>query len=712
MINSSQLLLVLKGNGIDKNSSRESVVSVLNSLGYSELGKQEALVLLEQQGWFGGTPIASFTPTPVAAPVPTSEPRYPLTSSPSKIHFLSIGIGLGIMLLIGGGVTYAYLQHIGPFSVTSYTEENIFSEMLLKFNQIDTAKYAISGALDVVPRDEDAKPFVVDTSRSNELIKKYTNDSKRLENAGKIIQALNQSVGYYPYFQDDQPSAIKTSYPAVITASDLKSRNYNQSVSIVDPVTKVAYEYKRVENGNNFNLIVNFETEDAVAAIKRYNYKPEHTIISGKSVTFTQASSEYIYMPSEPPKPFLLEISDSLRNMPSDVSAKIGVTALSEIKPTGLADWLFNVNAEGDFGDLTYKVNVDATKKNSDYFVKVNNMPSLFLFGDLGMIKGKWIKISSNVATSSDSYSNLSWLKNGIPEVEESYKENREKFVAFLKKVVTIADEEKLIRFKEKPRNETVDGQKLVRYDLGLKKEAIVPFYQRIQKEIENNPEFSDYSDIVDKGLIEYLQSTEFKEIFDYFDKNNSFVVWTDVAGFPVIMQNSMRVVPPDTATQLADKQITLVFKVALSDINKTINIEVPNEFITIEKLIKDYEKNQPVSLQSSVVNIRSNLGNIRAFAEIAYDENNGYGTKAFPIGSCKSTSGTLFAEPRILESLKAATNEDISKATCASTMINGRVIHWAISVPYPDNPEFSWCADSQGNSTQIDGKITAERCN
>ena len=261
MIDISHLLLILKVNKIDKTASRESLDNVLSSLRYTEADKQEAFTLLQQQGWFTDTPISPSIPASIPAtpatvsPVITAPPKpaYTLPSNRSKIPFLSIGISLAVLLVLGGGVAYAYMLRIGPFSISSYTEENIFSGMLLKFNQIETAKYSASGALSVVPRDKDAKPFVIDTAQRKELMGKYTNDIKRFKDATEIIRVLNQGAGYSSYFQTDESSATKP-YPASITTAGIKSKSYIKTVSTEDPVTKKAYEYKIVENGKFVRL--------------------------------------------------------------------------------------------------------------------------------------------------------------------------------------------------------------------------------------------------------------------------------------------------------------------------------------------------------------------------------------------------------------------------------------------------------------------------
>lgn len=111
------------------------------------------------------------------------------------------------------------------------------------------------------------------------------------------------------------------------------------------------------------------------------------------------------------------------------------MSASSDLKSEN-SGWSFNINAEGDFGDLTYKVNADALKIDKDYYFRINNIPSLFLFGDLASLKGKWVKIPTEVSSSSpnESYSIIGYISKKIPEYEKSYKGNKQNLIELTKK--------------------------------------------------------------------------------------------------------------------------------------------------------------------------------------------------------------------------------------------------------------------------------------
>jgi hypothetical protein len=590
--------------------------------------------------------------------------------SANSPRVISKKIKLGLIIfslfvLVGGFFAYAYVQKIGPFSPQIYSENNFFSGLLGKFSQIKSSSYVVSGDLNVGDRDNDAQPFSIsEASNSVELKQKYYYDNQRLNNVSDIISRLNSLVGYSIY---DPLMVVKKSYPTSI--GNIFSGSYNPG-SVVDPATGNNYIYQVTDGGKNFLLTITFETDVAINAIKNsYKYDAVNTIIDGKKVSFTKNTSSNIYMSSEPPKPFLIELSESMKTLPPDFSAKASFGVSSEVKSVEeIPDWLFNFNAEGDFGDLTYKVNAEALKKDKNYYLKINNFPNLFFF-DIGAIKGKWISFPSTIDSneSQNNYSELSYLKEYIPEVEKEYKENSEKAIKLIKKITTIADEQKLIKFKSRPKVEKIDNRQLIKYELSIKKEVILPFYTKVQEEINKDPDFFEYANMVDQGLMDYLKSDEFNEIFDFFDKNNTFTFWTDMNGFPAIAQTAMRVVSPDEVTQLKDKQINIVFKMIVSKINEAVKIEAPVESLTIDEAADTLFGGAQNDAKDA--RIKAAMDQIKSEAEI-FKKNNGYynntGNK-INLSSCAPIAKTMLEPNSDFKSLC----DDIQMQGSGSLTIN-----------------------------------------
>lgn len=221
-----------------------------------------------------------------------------------------------------------------------------------------------------------------------------------------------------------------------------------------------------------------------------------------------------------------------------------------------------------------------------------------------------------------------------------------------------------------------------------------------------------DYSAAADQGLLEYLQSDEFNQIYDYVDKNVQFLFYADSQGYPAIIEEKMRIVPPDTAVQLKDKQVNIIFKMTFNDVNKPVNIQVPENARPLSEVMAEFEKNQYGYDASGESQMKANLASIRAQAEIVYSSSkNSYGTKAFALGSCKQTSGTMFGNGDLFKQIQDATKNNPSTATCVSKGTSGNIQSWALSAPLSSDPTYSWCVDSAGSSKQIKGAITSDSC-
>ncbi len=548
--------------------------------GFSELGHAPVTSPLQINPQTIGQPIIQETEplrnsqsyTPLSTNDQTSENS--TYAEPNHKNRSGLGLALfvfGLIIILGSAVAYGYIMKIGPFaSVVPYTEDNLFSGLLTSSNLINSATYEFKSALTINPRDANAMSWKGTDKPNPDLDAKYKRDYKRSEAIADILGEL---------------TGKKIPYPATIQEAISYSSSSYYRIEINDPTTNKPFEYKATENGNNFSITVTFETDNAISAIKKaYKYSSTSTPISNKQVTFTKNSANYFYLPSTLPKPLILQLEESFNYLPPGTSGDFSISATADRNEQN-TDWKFNVTANGDFGDLTYKVNLDTLRKNKNYYFKINNFPDIFLafIPSIAALKGSWIKIAGNsTSTAPLSLDPLSMLAKEIPEAEESYKKNKQEFVDALKKTAEIADSENLISFKNSPKSEQVDRRNLYRYDLKINKEAILPFYKKILSE---NKKINDSWPILDDGYVAYLESSEFSEIFDFYDKNTSLTLWVDQNGFPAILSYDIRVTPPDSAIQLKEKQINIVLKLTLTDINESIDIEEPKDAKSLEDL-------------------------------------------------------------------------------------------------------------------------------
>lgn len=633
----------------------------------------------------------------------------PVTPKQSYLKYL---VALVVILLLGG-LAYYLLTKSHVFSEKAqYNENNFLSGIMEKIGEMKSSTYSASVSLNVSPRDKDAKPFVTKVSNTDDLREKYQNDSARARDISSIIWTLKSS------------KKIPDTVEQIYTDPNNTGFYYGSNRSVKDPKTNQNYKYKLIDNGKDFELTVDFETNEAINSIKKYNnlyagkdtvpaygYSATSTTITGNSVTFRKDSVYGFYIPTEPPQPLLVQMSEGLKMLPKDVSASLAFSATVD-KQKENTDWLFNFDAKGDFGDLTYRVNADASKVGKDYYFKVNNIPSLL--GDLSSLKGQWIKVSASYLNSSSTQggysSTVSYLSKSLPDYEKEYKKNRERNQKMMTLAVKTAEETNLITFNGNPASVEIDGVKLMKYEVKFKKDSILEFYKKFTEAVKNDKDlYPDYSNTLDdQGMLEYLESQEFSDVFDYFDKNTTLTFWINNQGFVEKVEEKLRIVPPDTALQLKDSQINLIFDLQLSKINESVNIEVPKDYKTIEDVIKSLEKNYTSSSSNAVLaSLKANLSNSRVEAELVYDKVKGYGTKSFKLGPCKKTPNTLFGDDVMFKAITSATNNKPETATCSSDTKS-----WAISAPYPDNSKYSWCVDGNGANKQISGSIKGNTCN
>jgi hypothetical protein len=173
-----------------------------------------------------------------------------------------------------------------------------------------------------------------------------------------------------------------------------------------------------------------------------------------------------------------------------------------------------------------------------------------------------------------------------------------------------------------------------------------------------------------------------------------------------------MRIVPPDSARQLTEKQILLITKLSLTDINDPKEIKAPTDAVPLNEVVKDYDggivENSlgDARQRAETAALKSNVNSIRTAAELAYDKSKGFGVIAFPLGPCKKTPQTLFADVGVAKSIESATKNNMSLATCSSSKTS-----YAVSVPLPHKKDFSYCVDSTGSAVEILGKLEGNTC-
>ncbi len=423
----------------------------------------------------------------------------------------------------------------------------------------------------------------------------------------------------------------------------------------------------------------------------------------------------------------LSNIGEYVSMMPLNTKGKITLSASSEVKPGILANWSLNIDIEGTMSDVSYKMNIDALKKENNYYVRVNDFPTLFFVEQLNSIKNKWIIIPtetlSKSATTEAKETDSEQIEKGdtkkniqatMEKSAEIYKKNKTLIVQAIKKITTSADKNQLFIFKNKPKKEKIGEQEVIRYDLSIKKEKIWPFYNTLREEIKKDPELIKEIDSTfttfrntdtenwdlensekksDEDIKNYLESEEFQQIFDYFEKNNQITVWTDMNWMPVRVKNTSRIIPPDKAESLKNKQITIIYDLVISNINVPVIFEEPTDAISWDTVLKTFN---PYKDETDETKIIAGLSTIRIIGLELYEKEKSYGENSFSLWPCRPKEDTFFANPDVVEVLNDLTHNNMSRATCATRGRQGKVIWWAVSVPIPGKPDYSYCIDGR----------------
>ena len=70
-------------------------------------------------------------------------------------------------------------------------------------------------------------------------------------------------------------------------------------------------------------------------------------------------------------------------------------------------------------------------------------------------------------------------------------------------------------------------------------------------------------------------------------------------------MEYTLKVAPPEDNVRLKDKQVVIILKFELNDINGKVNIDVPNDSKPIDEIYKRTSVSQPVSTTTSIKNTK-----------------------------------------------------------------------------------------------------------
>ena len=566
-----------------------------------------------------GDPRAAFSATGYSGPVKKK--------SRGKLVFFIV-----ILLLLAAGAGAVFASYKGwiklPFSLPfissgtlPYTEENLLTGLFESISKIESAAYEASAALNMEKRESNAKPFSLEASEADKELKlAYKRDKDRFE----ALQLVKTGLSSYSL-------ANKGKYPKTLQElSAAVSAGYTRMDFIPKDPSGSDFKYELSGSGDDYKLFITFETDEAVRKISEVG--TGNTEVNGKTAIFNKSSATFIYFSGEPPQPILVSIIDAngemINYLPADLSARFAVSGnFRKDKSTAGNDTgvrfraLFNLDTEN------FKFDVDGELTaiggiEGDYYVRLNKFPkSLPIPIDLSSILGEWVKLD----LADGSFSPLG--VGTLPDIEGEHSKASDKALEINKLALKIADEEKVIKFVNKPVEEKFGDVTVIRYDLFFNKERILPFYQRLFTEIKNKYKDDAESKFISRAILEaeddvigMLKSKEFSQVFDYLEKNNVITISVEKStGWPVQIAVKSRIVPGEKALKLQDKQLKLSLGIKLSDINEKSDIKAPDKYLsqedaTIKVTGMSKEQYRAIKQIANVNRIRSAVTNYQMY--------------------------------------------------------------------------------------------------
>jgi hypothetical protein len=462
-----------------------------------------------------------------------------------------------IVILLGGGVAYAYTQGLISLGGAPYDTENLASSIFKGFAKIKTASYSLNLTVFSEPKDADALPYSAAVPSNPVKDQSYQRDVDKARDLNTVLQGI---MSYY---------YKSKSYPASISSLDTQSQTAAKNVT-----------YTGSSDQKDYTITVTFETSDAVGVFSKMaqSYGNNAIKIDGKTVTMKRDAGSYIYLPSTPPQPFLatlfgLQSYASL--IPGNFKLDGTISGSSEKTNDNKINSKIHLGGTVDLGDVNMAADAEFRKVASDYYIVLNKFPSVGF--DLTKIKGKWIKITEQEALSYGG----NYLGSGNT-TEDAVAKAKAEFTQELNIFLTTADKDHVLQVDGSPKHENLNGTTAFKYDLQFNKTAFPQFYKDlVQAFTEKYPEKKIL--IFDQSTLDYLQSPEFDQAFDYFHKNTTLSLWADANGVPLQFRYGLRIVPESKTNAPADRQVKLTFTLSLTDINKDVGITAPANTMTLE---------------------------------------------------------------------------------------------------------------------------------
>ncbi len=559
-----------------------------------------------------------------------------------------------------------------------FTEKDVLSGVFQKSRLIESTKYSVGLSLNVVPRDADEKPIVLDKIDPKEE-EAYKRDFQTYQNISKILNVIERQRRDNKPLPKDLNEIVelgKKSYPV----ANIKSTDQNGK----------SYAYTLSSDKKHVTLVVSFESQAMIDSInvnylsqnKRYKiYTKKYSSMSidprlmiipnvpeikGKQVTFDETSGLaplYLYTDKYPDSQ-LKSLVDLTKQMPDKFDSSIKSTGTYQKGSSGsIADFESSLDLKLAYSMINFGAGLDIKKIGPIYFGRLRDMPNADMIGGYKVLLDKWIKFDTTDKTLDKNSGLVSQYAETLKQINASSSANSNfnytKFSEGVGVLLSLAEKNNLFVLRNPISKDKLDDLSVYRYDLKIDKTQI-PAFLEVLSDMTNEYSMAIYSMMLNLNN----DSTSFVE------DNVFLTLWIDSSGIIQKGQLKIRIVPPQDQANLKDKQVEFLIDASLKDVNDKINISIPDKFITPTEADKILYDNQPPEnkAKKADVIVTSAIMQMRTLAETKYNSSysatlsyNGlsavHGAGIKPIGDAKKILDKVQSEGSLIY---AITDKDL----------------------------------------------------
>ncbi|MFA6197868.1 MAG: hypothetical protein WC734_01785 [Patescibacteria group bacterium] len=298
-------------------------------------------------------------------------------------------------------------------------------------------------------------------------------------------------------------------------------------------------------------------------------------------------------------------------------TASIGQILPKDAVLIGTLTGLFNSNSDELLTDtestlsgayqadgVNYSVGYESKIVDKKIYLKLTQLPDGALSGSVNLAPymNKWIRIDSDT---------LTWNATGWPEMDkltqlaDQYTNdtgidlNQPKLQQEIREAVRALINENLFIVKNKLKDEKIGTESTRHQQLGIDTSRASAAYTAAiaaMNKIEGSEKYK-----VDTSVSQMLQSDKFATFIRQLDQNMTIDVWfSKKTNLPVKIALSLRIVPPDSETDLANQQVRMNVTITYSDVNQNLTVTAPTESTSIDQLAMDLLRLPEMELKRS----------------------------------------------------------------------------------------------------------------